>query len=47
MFLPRHTSGLRADPLQAVNALEGRTFNGNTISARFFDNEKFEIGDYE
>jgi splicing factor 45 len=32
---------------QAVNALEGRIFNGNAISARFFDNEKFEKGIYE
>lgn len=31
---------------QAVNALEGRVFNGNTISARFFDSEKFEKGIY-
>lgn len=33
--------------LRAVNALEGRTFNGNTISARFYDAEKFEEGIYE
>jgi splicing factor 45 len=33
--------------LRAVNALEGRIFNGNAISARFFDNEKFEKGIYE
>ncbi|KAF7719126.1 Uncharacterized protein PECH_001755 [Penicillium ucsense] len=32
--------------LRAVNALEGRVFNGNTISARFFDPEKFEQGEY-
>ena len=38
---------MRADPTQAVNALEGRIFNGNTISARFFDNEKFDVGDYK
>jgi len=31
---------------QAVNALEGRIFNGNTITARFFDIEKFENGVY-
>jgi splicing factor 45 len=37
-----HLSGLRA-----VNALEGRMFNGNTISARFYDPEKFEEGIYE
>ncbi|CAD6583870.1 MAG: hypothetical protein ASARMPREDX12_001472 [Alectoria sarmentosa] len=41
----KFTSQLSA--LRAVNALEGRIFNGNTISARFFDNEKFEVGDYE
>jgi splicing factor 45 len=29
---------------QAVNALEGRIFNGNTISAKFYDNERFEQG---
>ncbi|PUU74042.1 hypothetical protein B9Z19DRAFT_1033850, partial [Tuber borchii] len=28
--------------LRAVNALEGRLFNGNTIEARFFDKDKFE-----
>ena len=33
-------------PSQAVNALEGRIFNGNAITARFFDAEKFERGDY-
>ncbi|CAG8891116.1 unnamed protein product [Penicillium egyptiacum] len=32
--------------LRAVNALEGRMFNGNTITARFFDLEKFELGIY-
>jgi len=32
--------------IQAVNALEGRIFNGNTITARFFDSEKFENGVY-
>ncbi|KAJ5176324.1 uncharacterized protein N7482_002201 [Penicillium canariense] len=32
--------------LRAVNALEGRIFNGNTILARFFDPEKFEQGVY-
>lgn len=31
---------------QAVNALEGRIFNGNAIQARFFDPEKFEQGVY-
>ena len=34
------------DPQQAVNALEGRIFNGNTITARFFDTDKFEKGVY-
>ncbi len=33
--------------MQAVNALEGRLFNGNTIYARFFESEKFEQGIYE
>ena len=33
--------------LRAVNALEGRMFNGNTIRARFYDLEKFEEGVYE
>lgn len=32
--------------LRAVNALEGRVFNGNTIAARFWDAEKFEQGVY-
>lgn len=32
---------------QAVNALEGRIFNGNAITARFFDKDKFEQGIYE
>jgi len=31
---------------KAVNALEGRIFNGNTITAGFFDTEKFEDGIY-
>ncbi|KAF3200284.1 hypothetical protein TWF106_011335 [Orbilia oligospora] len=34
------TSQLSA--LRAVNALEGRMFNGNTIEARFFDVDEFE-----
>ncbi|KAJ6257152.1 hypothetical protein Dda_8038 [Drechslerella dactyloides] len=34
------TSQLSA--LRAVNALEGRLFNGNVIEARFFDAERFE-----
>ncbi|KAI9785694.1 MAG: hypothetical protein M1839_008711 [Geoglossum umbratile] len=41
----KFTSQLSA--LRAVNALEGRMFNGNTISARFFDLEKFESGIFE
>lgn len=32
--------------LRAVNALEGRVFNGNAIAARFWDTERFEKGDY-
>lgn len=32
--------------LRAVNALEGRVFNGNAIAARFWDEEKFERGEY-
>ncbi|OQE36174.1 hypothetical protein PENCOP_c012G04859 [Penicillium coprophilum] len=32
--------------LRAVNALEGRTFNQNIITARFFDTEKFDQGIY-
>ena len=36
----------RANLRQAVNALEGRIFNGNTITARFFETEKFENGVY-
>ncbi|RDW57148.1 putative G-patch DNA repair protein (Drt111) [Aspergillus mulundensis] len=33
--------------LRAVNALEGRIFNGNKITARFFDAQKFEQAVYE
>ncbi|KAJ5040973.1 uncharacterized protein L3040_005532 [Drepanopeziza brunnea f. sp. 'multigermtubi'] len=33
--------------LRAVNALEGRIFNGNTISALFYDTERFEKGLYD
>ncbi|KAL3468280.1 hypothetical protein BJX64DRAFT_874 [Aspergillus heterothallicus] len=33
--------------LRAVNALEGRIFNGNEITARFFDAHKFEEGNYD
>lgn len=32
--------------LRAVNAMDGRIFNGNSISARYFDVDKFEKGDY-
>lgn len=32
--------------LRAVNALEGRIFNGNAIAARFWDAERFERGEY-
>lgn len=32
--------------LRAVNALEGRVFNGNAIAARFWDTERFERGEY-
>ena len=32
--------------IQAVNELEGRVFNGNTIVPKFFDTEKFEKGVY-
>ncbi|KAJ9642445.1 hypothetical protein H2199_004826 [Coniosporium tulheliwenetii] len=41
----KFTSQLSA--LRAVNALEGRIFNGNTIRAKFFDTERFENGIYE
>jgi splicing factor 45 len=33
--------------LRAVNALEGRIFNGNAITARFWAKEDFESGVYE
>ena len=33
--------------LRAVNALEGRIFNGNTITARFWPASKFDAGSYE
>ncbi|KAF4948481.1 hypothetical protein FGADI_9606 [Fusarium gaditjirri] len=32
--------------LRAVNELDGRVFNGNTIIPEFFDTEKFEQGEY-
>ncbi|KAI4136809.1 MAG: hypothetical protein LQ341_005437 [Variospora aurantia] len=40
----KFTSQLSA--LRAVNALEGRIFNGNAITARFYDLEKFDSGIY-
>jgi splicing factor 45 len=33
--------------LRAVNALEGRVFGGNAISARFWDKERFEKDEFE
>ncbi|CAG8951539.1 hypothetical protein HYFRA_00007455 [Hymenoscyphus fraxineus] len=33
--------------LRAVNALEGRLFNGNNISALFYNSEAFEAGSYD
>ncbi|RAL16473.1 putative G-patch DNA repair protein (Drt111) [Aspergillus homomorphus CBS 101889] len=33
--------------LRAVNALEGRIFNGNAITARFYDTQQFEEGKYD
>lgn len=33
--------------LRAVNALEGRIFNGNAITAKFWAKEKFDSGIYE
>ncbi|KAI4113197.1 MAG: hypothetical protein LQ345_005772 [Seirophora villosa] len=41
----KFTSQLSA--LRAVNALEGRIFNGNAITARFYDLEKFDNGIYD
>ncbi|EPQ63059.1 hypothetical protein BGT96224_47B [Blumeria graminis f. sp. tritici 96224] len=41
----KFTSQLSA--LRAVNALEGRIFNGNTIAAQFYDAECFEAGDFQ
>lgn len=41
----KFTSQLSA--LRAVNALEGRIFDGNSIQAMFWDTEKFEEGVYE
>lgn len=42
----QHDSSQEANVTQAVNALEGRIFNGNTITALFYDTEKFENGVY-
>ncbi|KAL8853237.1 MAG: hypothetical protein Q9221_001971 [Calogaya cf. arnoldii] len=39
------TSQLSA--LRAVNALNGRIFNGNAIVAMFYDREKFDLGIYD
>ncbi|KAL8798233.1 MAG: hypothetical protein Q9182_006839 [Xanthomendoza sp. 2 TL-2023] len=41
----KFTSQLSA--LRAVNALEGRIFNGNAIKAKFYDCEKFDSGVYD
>ena len=41
----KFTSQLSA--LRAVNALEGRIFNGNTIKARFWRTEDFDGGKYD
>lgn len=41
----RFTSQLSG--LRAVNALEGRVFNGNVIQARFWEKEKFDDGVFE
>ncbi|KAG7289757.1 hypothetical protein NEMBOFW57_006133 [Staphylotrichum longicolle] len=41
----RFVEGVSA--LRAVNALEGRIFNGNAIAARFYDEERFEEGLYD
>ncbi|KAK0635911.1 hypothetical protein B0T17DRAFT_517640 [Bombardia bombarda] len=40
----KFTDGVSA--LRAVNALQGRIFNGNAITAKFYDTEKFEKGVY-
>ncbi|KAM0272856.1 hypothetical protein ACHAQH_008542 [Verticillium albo-atrum] len=32
--------------LRAVSELNGRVFNGNTVTARFYDTEQFELGVY-
>lgn len=33
-------------PVQAVNELEGRVFNGNSIAPSFYDAERFDRGLY-
>lgn len=45
VVLVQFVSALSA--LRAVNALEGRVFGGNAITARFWEREKFERGVYE
>jgi len=45
LVLVHFTSQLSA--LRAVNALEGRVFNGNEINARYWDKERFDKGEYE
>lgn len=37
---------LTTSPSQAVNELDGRIFNGNTIVPTFYDVENFERGVY-
>lgn len=38
--------GLTQWQKQAVNELDGRVFNGNSIIPKFYDTEKFEKGIY-
>lgn len=45
LVLVHFTSSLSA--LRAVNALEGRVFNGNEIKARYWNKERFDRGEYE
>lgn len=45
MVFVRFVSQLSA--LRAVNALEGRVFGGNAITARFWDRERFEKDDFQ
>ena len=50
MYLPSSFSPFESpanDEVKAVNALEGRIFNGNTITALFYDTETFEQGIYD